>query len=172
MKAIVFGLLMASTLVQGAPNYKQCDARWGNTLLAQGPKTICQIGCAMTSVAMILADRGVVINGKLVDPGSLNEWMNKNEGYSGNLIIWGSVNDLSSCKYMGKKRSFAEYEEALTVGRAGTDYMILNVKSGGHWVLLQGLNESQEYIVNDPGRNISPNYPKDDTIREAAFYSC
>lgn len=171
MKIILLGLLMASGLVWTAPNYKQCDARWGSNLLAQGPKTICQIGCAMTSVAMILADRGVVINGKLVDPGSLNDWMNKNEGYSGNLIIWGSVNDLSSCKYMGKKNQFVEYEQILKVGY-GYQYLILNVKSGGHWVLLQGLNENNEYIVNDPGRNISPNYPKDETITQAAFYSC
>jgi hypothetical protein len=41
------------------PPYKQCDPdkTWGgDTLGIKGEKTICAIGCAMSSVAMILQD--------------------------------------------------------------------------------------------------------------------
>jgi hypothetical protein len=39
------------------PLYKQCWGKWGgDTLGIKGEKTICAIGCAMSSVAMILQD--------------------------------------------------------------------------------------------------------------------
>lgn len=43
--------------------------------------TICDQGCAMSSVSMALASLGVKIHNNDVNPGSLNEWLRSNAGY-------------------------------------------------------------------------------------------
>jgi hypothetical protein len=69
--------------------YKQCDGRWGGQELGTcAGDTICRSGCALSSVAMMLASRGVAI-----DPGSLDSWLTQHGGYSGGCnIAWGAVN--------------------------------------------------------------------------------
>ena len=42
----------------GWTEYKQCDSRWANQGLGYCSQTICQAGCAMSSVAMILKTKG------------------------------------------------------------------------------------------------------------------
>lgn len=49
------------------PLYEQCAAAWGGDPYDFIPKTICQKGCALSSVAMVLAYHGVT-----TDPGALN----------------------------------------------------------------------------------------------------
>ena len=79
-------------------SYKQCDSAWGSNGLGVSGcgETICSVGCAMTSVAMMLND------GK--NPGSLNSWLKNNGGYSGCLIVWSAVNSLGKT-YVGKETS-------------------------------------------------------------------
>ena len=46
----------------GWVEYKQCDSRWANQELGYcAGLTICSSGCAMSSVAMILATKGIFI---------------------------------------------------------------------------------------------------------------
>ena len=75
------------------PLFKQCDGRWGGYALGtSGGKTVCQSGCLMSSVAMVLNDCRKTINGGEANPGTLNSWLKTNGGYaSGNLFVWGSV---------------------------------------------------------------------------------
>lgn len=42
--------------------------------------TICREGCAMSSLSMALAGFGVDIDGKPSNPGTLNKWLEANEG--------------------------------------------------------------------------------------------
>jgi hypothetical protein len=83
----------------GYPLYKQCDSRWKNDKM--GTKTICQVGCLMSSVSMAISHNGRKIDGSSSTPKSLNAWLKKHGGYSGNLFVWGSVKSLGLC-YVNK----------------------------------------------------------------------
>jgi len=59
--------------------------------------TICSAGCAMTSVAMMLATKGVSVN-----PSSLDSWLTSNGGYaSGCLIVWAPVDAFGVSSFQG-----------------------------------------------------------------------
>ncbi len=82
--------LNATTGDCGWAAYKQWDSEWGSNELGTGSLTICQAGCAMSSVAMYLTTRG-----HHYTPGSLNVWLKDNGGYaSGDLIIWSTVDSM------------------------------------------------------------------------------
>ena len=55
-------LLVALVAARNYPMYKQCDSRWGNQKLGTSAKTICDAGCAMSSVAMALGGIGKSYN--------------------------------------------------------------------------------------------------------------
>ena len=61
------------------PLYKQCDSAWGSDLMVT--KTICQVGCLMSSVSMGLSGSNIDIEGLGADPGTLNTWLQENGGY-------------------------------------------------------------------------------------------
>jgi hypothetical protein len=60
----------------GWTEYKQCDSRWANEQLGTcSSTTICSAGCAMSSVAMILATKGCSYT-----PSTLNSWLKSHGG--------------------------------------------------------------------------------------------
>ena len=124
--------------------YKQCDSAWKDTKIAD--KTICQVGCLMSSVSMALHSRGKSIDGKASNPGTLNAWLKTHGGYSGNLFVWGSVSPLG-LRFSTHTTSHADIRNCLC--DSGCE-VILNVNSGGHYVLATGYDGSG-YTVNDPG---------------------
>ncbi len=71
------------------PTFKQCDQLWANDLM--DTKTICQVGCLMSSTAMGLAGTDIAINGTPSDPGVLNTWLKANGGYDGSNDLIESV---------------------------------------------------------------------------------
>lgn len=140
------------------PLFKQCDSRWSDDLM--DTKTICQVGCLMSSTSMGLAGTNIPIKQiPLIEstPKSLNEWLKNNEGYDGSndlietqvplinpdRIVWPAdafhkTNDLA----------FSEVVSYLEKGRV----VIGNVNNGGHFVLLTGYsNDNDTFAVNDPG---------------------
>lgn len=97
-----------STVPLAYPLFKQCDPRWGPDLIHV--KTVCSVGCLMSSTSMVLRERGVgipagtravsggVVSGAAVSgtvvsgaaaalqsatPGTLNTWLLANGGYVG-----------------------------------------------------------------------------------------
>eukprot|EP01116_Phalansterium_solitarium_P012882 TRINITY_DN2957_c0_g1_i1.p2 TRINITY_DN2957_c0_g1~~TRINITY_DN2957_c0_g1_i1.p2 ORF type:complete len:211 (-),score=85.89 TRINITY_DN2957_c0_g1_i1:246-830(-) len=133
------------TNVKGYPLFKQCDPRWGgNQLGGCGGTTICDAGCAMSSVTMFIAGRGY--NG---NPGTLNSWLNSNGGYAdGCDIYWADVDKLGYSTCMGAED--ATYDEICSGVSAGHG-VIINVRSGTHWVLVTGCAGNNVFYVNDPG---------------------
>eukprot|EP01111_Echinosteliopsis_oligospora_P010444 TRINITY_DN3244_c0_g1_i1.p1 TRINITY_DN3244_c0_g1~~TRINITY_DN3244_c0_g1_i1.p1 ORF type:complete len:194 (-),score=40.90 TRINITY_DN3244_c0_g1_i1:112-693(-) len=125
--------------------YKQCDSAWGSKELGScGSQSICSAGCAMSSVAMILSTRGWKGN-----PGTLNSWLDSNRGYEGGCdILWSDVDKLGYTKCMGAEK--ATYEECCT-GVAAGHGVVINVRSGTHWVLVTGCDGKGNFKVNDPG---------------------
>ena len=87
---ITFILLFLAISINTYPLYKQCDNRWRNDLMGNSGRTLCQDGCAISSVAMALT--GI---GNTYTPKTLNQYYTNNNYYvNGNLIDWTKVNGL------------------------------------------------------------------------------
>eukprot|EP01032_Pedospumella_encystans_P009977 gene9977-11693_t len=142
--------------------YKQCDSRWGSEQLGTCSSTICSAGCAMSSVAMILATKGAGKN-----PSSLNSWLKGHGGYSsGCLINWSSVDALGYTKYQGKQKPT---EQQMCDGIKAGHGLVANVHNGGHWVLLTGCKGNGVFTVNDPGYSTTT-YKKSDIVDLAVYH--
>jgi len=137
------------------PLFKQCDSRWGDDLM--GTKTICSVGCLMSSTAMGLAGTHIPIKVLPSTPKVLNEWLKNNEGYDGNNLIETQVPLINPDRiawpddgfHKTKDLSFVEVTEYINKGRI----VIGNVNNGGHFVLLTGYSteDGDSFAVNDPG---------------------
>ena len=153
--------LYPATCERSRTLYKQCGQSWSNDKLAD--KTICQVGCLMSSVSMALHSRGKSIDGKSSNPGTLNAWLKTHGGYSGNLFIWGSVSPLG-LKFSTHTTNHADIRNCLC--NSGCE-VILNVNQGGHYVLATGYDGSG-YAVNDPGYSKS-RYTTGEIYRASIF---
>ena len=141
--ALLASLIALSTAY---PLFKQCDAAWKNDALGTSSKTVCQSGCLMSSVAMVLSDCRKTISGQAANPKTLNVWLRNNGGYvSGNLFVWASVQPFG-LSFVGFASTDADIKAKFNQGYA----VILNVNNGGHYVLMTGSSASG-YSVNDPG---------------------
>ena len=133
------------------PLFKQCDSRWGSNQIGTSSKTICQVGCLMSSMSMVLNDCHKTLDGgAAANPGTFNTWLKGHGGYvSGNLYVWGAVQPLG-LSFVGFSSSDADIKSHFDQGHA----VILNVNKGGHYVLMTG-HSASGYSVNDPGFNKS-----------------
>ena len=66
------------------PLFGQCDEKWADDMM--GNKTICDVGCLMSSTAMALVGCDIpIIDGERKDivstPKTLNQWLRHNDGY-------------------------------------------------------------------------------------------
>ncbi|MGE5596913.1 MAG: FHA domain-containing protein [Hyphomicrobiales bacterium] len=161
----------------GSPFFAQNDPKWGDEEYAKaqdpefGPdwcgSTIAQCGCAMTSVATVMALFELVTmpDGEELTPQTLNEWLNGDaektprgwvsRGYIYGDVIWTAANQLSAeiaQKYPGARTirfagtgtgSEEEIRSELKAGRP----IILEVP--GHWIAAVGLDGDQ-ILINDP----------------------
>jgi hypothetical protein len=146
----------------GWTEYKQCDSRWSSQKLGTCSQTICSAGCAMSSVAMIIATRGGNYN-----PSTLNSWLEKHGGYAnGCNIYWGAVDALGHTKYQSMETAS---ESAICSGLSKGHGIVANVNGGGHWVLLTACLGNGVFAVNDPGFSRTT-YKMSDILREAVYW--
>lgn len=140
--------------------YKQCNTSWGEDRMGvDGPgqrNTICNEGCAMSCVAMVMATLGVrEADGELVTPGTFNKWLVDNKGYHCDA---GDCNNLNltfpeirhpAMRLIGElpKPSFAEIAAGLALGH--TAY-IAHVRNRHHFVLLLSPASGSGFLVRDP----------------------
>ena len=166
VQAIIIALLIASIYTAGckikrtAPTYKQCNSAWGSKVMAT--KSVCRVGCLMSSVAAGMASAGKKINGQTATPGSLHDFLKRNGGYSGNLFVWGAVSRFG-LSYQGQPSSSATIKSAICANRI----VILNVNGGGHWVLATGY-DGNTYSVMDPGYSRS-SYTTSQVVRAGIY---
>jgi hypothetical protein len=133
--------------------YKQADARWAYDKMGGGAY-MRDKGCVISDIAMALAYKGITVSGATATPGNVNLWLKGHGGYSGNSVIWSTVNRLSSrVVFQGRYYSNTDLSAATlrTYLDAGNKVVIANVRNGGHWVLLTGHNGGTVFNVNDPG---------------------
>ena len=125
------------------PNYKQTDSRWANTLIGSSGKTISQIGCATTAVAMMESYR----QGRTIYPDEMSRKLTYSS--SGDLY-WPSDYHVvtSSTNYLqGIYNQLSKGKPVLFGAK----------KSNGsqHWVVITGFtgggsSSASSFTVNDP----------------------
>lgn len=95
---ILITLILSITLVDTRtyPIFKQCNPQWGNQQYDYSSETICQAGSLLSSLAMGLAGTGNNFN-----PGTLNQWLKKNDGYYSGVILLRSIDSLGY-RFIGK----------------------------------------------------------------------
>ena len=147
MKKLLFLLLLTLVATRKYPLYSQCDSKWANNKVGTGDKTICQIGCLISSASMALS--GI---GKSYNPGTINTWLTNNNGYANkNLFVWASINKLG-LTFKGFVAN-SQIKSNLDAGNV----VILNVHNGAHWVLAYDYS-GNNILVNDPGYSTT-SYP-------------
>lgn len=146
--------------VEGAEGWKQCDPRWGNMYV--GSKTICSIGCALTSISIQLARSGVPLNvsGEF-DPGTFMQTHKSNGGFSDNIITWNVSRIAPNFKLIASHEALFGTKEnkikTLKKYAADGEYIVLGVRHGvgqdiGHYVAYND-SSSDEIFIYDPAGN-------------------
>ena len=174
------GLLLCLVGANGElrfPHFMQCDDRWGEDMMGSpGPGTnhsICEQGCAMTSLSMALVGHGYQLpGGSEITPKSLNVWLKANQGYhcdAGNCVNlvldspdrlaagkvrlvgeWGG----SCCGGDDGKPTLESMQENLALGDEDFLVYLAHVRNSSHFVLLTAWNASaQMFDVLDPYYN-------------------
>jgi hypothetical protein len=137
----------------GFVKFSQCDSAWKNILLGfNNDLTICDAGCAITSVAMALPHWG-----KNMNPAQLNNFLKENGGYqNGGYLVWGAVNGLGP----QWKGTFSTGPSTSTVRNALASCnafiaMAPNQYSNWHYVLVTGYQGGDSFSVNDPANLVT-----------------
>ena len=159
----VYSQAAACSVAGSFPLMKQCDAAWGSAVLGSST-TVCTSGCVVCSLASGMAGRGIKVSGATPTCGNLNTWLKANNGFSGNLLIWGSVAGFG-LTYEGQTSTIAAIKTAICAGKI----VILNVNQGGHWVLAKSYN-GDIFTVNDSGYTKSTYAASEIYLAKAAVY--
>ena len=132
------------------PNFKQTDSRWANVKIGSSGKTIAQIGCATTAIAMIESQR----TGTTIYPDAMSKKLSYSS--SGN-VYWPSHYAVvtSSSGYLS-----GIYNQL----KAGKPVLFGAKTSAGrqHWVVITGFTggsslTASRFTINDPGSNSRTN---------------
>ena len=123
--------------------YNQRDARWGNVHLGRTPYQVWEIGCLLTSVAMVNSHFGY----PNVTPGVIAA--NPNNFTSGGLLYNFVLNVPGHPATINGNPTRAWINQVLAAG--GTVIVGMNIRTGGtHFVVLVAQNGPYDYWVNDP----------------------
>ena len=136
--------------------YSQNDPQWKSDRLGLGKQesdTIGYIGCALTSVSMMLSGHGYTET-----PKTLNQKLKNVEGFVGSGIRWGSVSQLypqvrlnSIIKCPDTPAPLAQIDAALAAGQPAVVCVDSTAAPGflSHYVLLIG-RKGNDYLMLDP----------------------
>ena len=139
--------------------WKQCGMAWSDTPMGNSGKTICNIGCLVTSVAMQIAKSGVQTNIPDFNPGTFVEYLNSHGGFvSGGNFVWaGATSAAPDFKYQGsvyvlgmtKQQKLDKLNSLLS--QPGV-YVVAEVKgnTGQHWVAVDSV-VGETVNMMDPG---------------------
>lgn len=131
------------------PSYKQTDSRWASVKIGTQGKTMAQIGCATTSIAMIESYR----SGSEITPEQMARQLNYTASGS---VYWpaGYTAVTSSENYLsGIYRQLAQGRPVLFGAK--------NSAGGQHWVVITGFSGNElsasGFLINDPGSSSRTN---------------
>jgi hypothetical protein len=166
-----------STAPSSSPLFAQTDPAWADIEYAKaqdpefGPDwcgtTIEQCGCAMTSVATVMAlfQDIAMPDGTDLTPKALNDWFNLkavktskgwvSQGYVYGDVVWTAANQLSG--EIAKAHPGARKVRFSRIGTGSDDEIRSELKAGrpvilevpGHWIAAIGL-DGDKILINDP----------------------
>lgn len=158
--------------------WRQSGVSWSNIKIGNTTSTIGQIGCLVTSIA-VLIEKSEVEN-KLVpfNPGVFVEELNKNNGFDnkGNLQYSAISKVVPNFKYMGivdlKNRTRTEKLSLIKEYVDRGYYLAVEVKGATegnqHWVAITDVEGNNIYIV-DPASNYTELWPSYDWDKTTQF---
>lgn len=125
------------------PSFKQTDSRWANVTIGSSGKTIAQIGCATTAIAMMESYR----TGKTIYPDAMAKQLRYTSGGS---VYWPSHYQVTTTTngYLERIYRLLESGRPVLIGAA--------TKAGGqHWVVITGFTggvlTEASFTIHDPG---------------------
>ncbi len=142
-------------------SWKQYEGSWTTVQLGSSGKTIAQIGCAATSVSILIAKSGVQTTVDTLNPGTFVETLNANGGFgSGSClgcINWAAASSVApSFRYVGRA-SVKDYSKEQKLSTLKTlleqgYYVVAEVKgdTGEHWVAIDAI-QNNNILMIDPG---------------------
>jgi len=123
--------------------YNQRDARWGNVYLGRTQYEVWEIGCLLTSVAMVNSHFGYTN----ITPGVIAA--NPANFTSGGLLYNFALNVPGHSALINNNPSRAWINQVLAAG--GTVIVGMYIRTGGtHFVVLVAQNGPYDYWINDP----------------------
>ena len=140
-------------------SWKQYEGDWADTVtVGTSGKTIHDIGCLATSVAIQVAKSGVPVNVDTLNPGTFVSYLNEHGGFSGGDFVWGSVSNIAPTFHfvnkvglsgMTKEQKLAKITE---LTNQPNTYVVAEVKgnTGQHWVAIDAVN-GDTVLMMDPG---------------------
>ena len=143
-------------------NWKQYDPRWGSVVLTN--KTMKQVGCLATSVAM-LAVRAGLRGGDCFDPGVFACEMKKAGGFNwDDDLVWEAipkaVPGLTAETPWARLDGAQAEKTAQLKGYLDKGYQVaVAVKHGGHWVALRSVAGGRA-VMMDPGSTATDLFAK------------
>lgn len=127
------------------PNFKQTDSRWANVKIGTSGKTIAQIGCATTAIAMMESYR----TGTTIYPDAMSRRLSYTS--SGNVYWPGNfVAVTDSAGYLNGIYGRLKQGRPVLLGAK-------NAYGSQHWVVITGFTggslTAANFTINDPGSN-------------------
>jgi len=138
-----------SVISLNVPSFKQTDPRWRDTYIGSSGKTIAQIGCATTAIAMMESYR----TGSTVYPDTMAKRLNYTSSGS---VYWPSnyTAVINSSGYL--KNIYQKLSQGKPVL-----FGAKNSRGGQHWVVITGFSggnlSAENFTINDPGSNSRTN---------------
>ena len=138
--------------------WKQCGAPWSNVKMGNSGNNICNIGCLVTSVSMLIEKSGVHTNVANFNPGTFVEYLNNSGGFApGGNFMWYSTSGIApNFKYnrkielngLSRNDKLSHIKTAVNNG----EYLVCEVKgnTGQHWVAVDNVSGDQVMML-DPG---------------------
>lgn len=144
-------------------NWRQKNAPWSSIRIGNTNSTIGDIGCLVTSIAILIEKSGVDTNNiDPFNPGTFVEALNKNNGFDdkGNLRYAPINTIIPNFKYTGNVnlRGKTKSEKLTLISQYFNDGYYLTVEVKGategsqHWVAVIGINGNNVVMV-DPATN-------------------
>ena len=142
-------------------NWRQKGAPWSNIKIGNTSKSIGDIGCLATSIAILIEKSGVPIPFQPFNPGTFVEAMNKNGGFDkdGNLYYGPISKVVPNFEYVGSAELLgkSEHEKFKIINEYYSKgyYIAIEVKgdTGQHWVALNDINGSTINMVDQGSNN-------------------
>lgn len=133
-------------------SFSQRDPRWADIPLGASRVKIADYGCLITAASSMLVDFGID-----TDPGRLNRWLSRNNGYvDSNLFVFGSLNALvgaSLVNVIDCATTPAPIDAIRsTLDQGGAVLALVDFVPGGsvnqHWVRVWAISDDDAFIMD------------------------